>query len=61
MPMAGAGLFGVPRFGWPAPVMTLIFHLIFGIVLGWVFGALVDRREQPVRTAGASIRLEDRA
>lgn len=33
MPMAGAGLFGL-GIGMMAPVMTLMLHLIFGVVLG---------------------------
>ncbi|MEO6897543.1 MAG: DUF6789 family protein [Caldimonas sp.] len=37
MPMAGAGLFGM-NMGIMAPMMTLILHLIFGAVLGWVYG-----------------------
>ncbi|MEM7191643.1 MAG: DUF6789 family protein [Pseudomonadota bacterium] len=39
MPMAGAGFFGL-KIGVPAPVMTLILHIIFGAVLGWVYSAL---------------------
>lgn len=39
MPMAGAGLFGL-KMGIMAPVMTLVLHVIWGVVLGWVFGAL---------------------
>jgi hypothetical protein len=42
MPMAGAGLFGM-NMGIMAPVMTLVLHLIFGAVLGGVFGAMVQR------------------
>ena len=38
MPMAGAGLFGM-SFGIMAPVMTLVFHIIFGAVLGGVYSA----------------------
>ena len=38
MPMAGAGLFGM-NFGMVAPVMTLVLHIIFGAVLGGVYGA----------------------
>lgn len=38
MPMAGAGLFGM-KMGWMAPMMTLVLHLIFGAVLGWVYGS----------------------
>lgn len=37
MPMAGAGLFGL-GIGMMAPVMTLILHVIFGIVLAEVYG-----------------------
>lgn len=37
MPMAGAGLFGM-NMGIMAPMMTLVLHLIFGTVLGWVYG-----------------------
>ena len=33
MPMMGQGLFAV-NMGMMAPVMTLILHLIFGMVLG---------------------------
>lgn len=42
MPMAGAGLFGM-RFGAMAPMMTLLLHLIFGGVLGWVYAKLIER------------------
>ncbi len=38
MPMAGAGLFGM-NFGMMAPGMTLVLHVIFGAVLGGVYGA----------------------
>jgi uncharacterized membrane protein YagU involved in acid resistance len=38
MPMAGAGLFGMAH-GMPAPVMTLVLHLVFGAVLGLTYGA----------------------
>jgi hypothetical protein len=38
MPMAGAGLFGM-SFGMMAPIMTLVLHIIFGAVLGGVYGA----------------------
>jgi hypothetical protein len=38
MPMAGAGLFGM-QLSIMAPVMTLVLHLIFGAVLGGVYGA----------------------
>ena len=39
MPMPGAGFFGM-GLGIMAPIMTLILHLVFGAVLGWVYGAL---------------------
>lgn len=39
MPMAGAGFFGM-GLGMMAPVMTLILHLIWGAVLGFVFSRL---------------------
>lgn len=37
MPMVGAGLFGMDM-GIMASVMALVLHLIFGAVLGWVYG-----------------------
>ena len=37
LPMAGAGLFGI-NLGMMAPVMTLIMHIIYGVVLGGVYG-----------------------
>lgn len=40
MPMAGAGIFGM-SFGIMAPMLTLVLHIIFGAVLGGVFGARV--------------------
>ena len=39
MPMAGAGLFGI-NMGIMASMMTLVLHLIFGAVPGWVRGRL---------------------
>ncbi len=44
MPMAGAGFFGM-SLGMMAPVMTLVLHIIFGAVLGGVYGA--ERPETP--------------
>jgi hypothetical protein len=38
MPMAGAGLFGM-NMGMMAPIMTLALHIVFGAVMGAVFGA----------------------
>ncbi len=37
MPMAGAGFFGM-KMGMMAPVMTLVLHIIFGAVMGLVYG-----------------------
>jgi hypothetical protein len=42
MPMAGAGLFGM-TLGILAPVMTLLLHVVFGAVLGGVYGMLLQR------------------
>ena len=39
MPMSGSGLFGL-NIGIMVPVMTLVFHLVFGVALGLVFKAL---------------------
>jgi hypothetical protein len=39
MPMAGAGLFGV-ALGMMTPVATLLLHIVFGLVLGGVYGLL---------------------
>ena len=41
-PMAGQGLFGI-NGGMVVPVMTLMLHLIYGAVLGLVFGKLSTR------------------
>lgn len=44
MPMMGAGLFGMQMpSGMMVPVATLMLHVIFGAVLGLVFGKLVTR------------------
>lgn len=42
MPMAGKGLFGM-QIGIMAPIMTLMLHLIFGAVLGWVYDKMTGR------------------
>lgn len=39
MPMAGAGFFG-QKMGVMAPVMTLMLHVIYGAVLGYVYSKL---------------------
>lgn len=43
MPMAGAGLFGL-GLGIAAPIATLVLHLVFGAVLGAVYGRLGTTR-----------------
>ena len=45
MPMAGAGFFAT-NIGLAAAVVTLVLHLIFGVVLGWVFAWLGEARHQ---------------
>jgi hypothetical protein len=56
MPMAGKGLFGM-NLGIMAPMMTLVLHLIFGAVLGWVYAkttkqAPAHRDATATRSAG---------
>jgi len=43
MPMAGAGWFGL-GLGIMAPVVTLALHVVFGLVLGTIYG-LVDTKQ----------------
>jgi len=43
MPMAGAGWFGL-GLGIMAPVVTLALHVVFGLVLGTIYG-LVDAKQ----------------
>lgn len=38
MPLAGAGLFAVNRGAYIVPLVTFFYHLIFGVVLGYVYG-----------------------
>ncbi len=45
MPMSGAGLFGM-KLGMMAPIMTFVFHIIFGITLGGVYQALGGSKEE---------------
>lgn len=52
MPMAGAGLFGM-NIGIMAPIMTLIPHMIFGAVLGGIYGL---EHPQPTQEFHASHR-----
>ena len=39
MPMAGAGFFGL-KMGMMAPIMTLMLHVVYGAVLGFVYSKL---------------------
>jgi hypothetical protein len=39
MPMSGSGLFGL-RLGVMTPVATFVLHIVFGLVLGGVYGLL---------------------
>ncbi len=52
MPMAGAGFFGM-NMGIMAPMMTLVLHLIFGAVLGWVYGRSRATQDMPMSRARA--------
>jgi len=52
MPMAGAGLFGM-NMGVMAPIMTLVLHLIFGAVLGWVYGRSAASQDVSISRARA--------
>jgi len=45
MPMAGAGVFGL-NLGLMAPIMTLILHWIWGVVLGLMFQRLAKTSSQ---------------
>jgi hypothetical protein len=49
MPLAGAGLFGLHR-GIAAPIMTLVMHLVYGVVLSGVYG--MGTTPGPVRSSG---------
>ncbi len=52
MPMAGAGFFGM-NMGIMAPMMTLVLHLIFGAVLGWVYGRSRATQDMSISRARA--------
>jgi hypothetical protein len=43
MPMAGAGSFGL-GLGIMAPLVTLALHIVFGLVLGGIYG-LIDAKQ----------------
>lgn len=44
MPLAGAGYFGM-HLHWLDPVITMLYHVIYGVVLGFVYGFLTDRQQ----------------
>ena len=44
MPMAGAGVFGLNR-GMMVPVAALAMHVVFGLVLGSIYGLLSGDRK----------------
>lgn len=48
MPMAGAGFFGA-ALGMMAPVMTLILHIIYGVVFGGIYG--LERPEHELQAS----------
>ena len=52
MPMAGAGLFG-RNMGVMATLMTLVLHIIFGAVLGWVYGRSAASQDVSISPARA--------
>ena len=39
MPLAGAGYFGM-HLTWPEPLVSMVYHVIYGVVLGAVYGLL---------------------
>jgi hypothetical protein len=51
MPLAGAGLFGL-AFGAITPIVTLVLHVIYGAVLGGIYGL-----EHPEATGVLQMRL----
>jgi hypothetical protein len=40
MPMADKGVFGM-KMGAKAPVMSLVMHVLFGALLGWIYALLI--------------------
>jgi uncharacterized membrane protein YagU involved in acid resistance len=52
MPMVGAGPFAI-NMGIMAPMMTLVLHLIFGAVLGWVYGRAAASQDVSISRARA--------
>lgn len=52
MPLVKAGFFG-SRIGIMAPVVTLIYHLVYGVVLGTTYGLLTAWIPVKEETAGS--------
>jgi hypothetical protein len=50
MPMAGAGVFGLSR-GMMVPIAALAMHVVFGVVLGSIYGLLSGDRKSLQRYA----------
>ena len=40
MPLAGAGFFAAQRGTMIVPLVTLVYHLVFGLVLGYSYGSI---------------------
>jgi len=45
MPLAGAGYFGM-QLSWLDPMVSMVYHVIYGVVLGTVYGILAKRRNR---------------
>jgi hypothetical protein len=45
MPLAGAGYFGMD-LSWLDPLVSMVYHMIYGIVLGTVYGLLAKPRRR---------------
>lgn len=54
MPLAGAPVFALPEPGMPALIFTLVAHLVFGAVLGSVYGKLTARPTPEERESAQS-------
>jgi hypothetical protein len=45
MPLAGAGYFGM-HLSWLDPLVSMVYHVIYGVVLGAVYGILAKQRSR---------------
>ncbi len=45
MPLAGAGYFGM-RLSWLDPLVSMVYHVIYGVVLGAAYGHLAKQRRR---------------